>query len=93
MKIDDMSFKQLLGKMEILQTRMEQAPIAQDQTSFQPKYDLYAKKRESADLVQTLESQISTAHNVLQLDELKCRKRVLRRLGFTSSEDLSLIHI
>lgn len=88
MKIDDMSFKQLLGKMEILQTRMEQAPISQDQTSFQPKYDLYAKKRESADLVQTLESQISTAHNVLQLDELKCRKRVLRRLGFTSSEDI-----
>lgn len=32
--------------------------------------------------------ELKKARTVLQMDELKCRKRVLRRLGFASSSDV-----
>jgi ATP-dependent RNA helicase DOB1 len=38
--------------------------------------------------VAELKKRIGDAHSVLQLEELKCRKRVLRRLGFTSADDV-----
>lgn len=88
MKIDDVLFQQLLGKMEILQSKMKQAPITQDKPRFEELFALCKSKQAAADQVKSIQDQIHVAHNVLQLDELKCRRRVLRRLGFTSSEDI-----
>lgn len=50
-------------------------------------YALFKKKRESQDIVRALKKRIQATHDVLQLEELKCRKRVLRRLGFTGPTD------
>jgi len=38
--------------------------------------------------VRSLKQRVQSARDVLQLEELKCRKRVLRRLGFTTSSDI-----
>ena len=51
-------------------------------------YSMYALKQESQTRVRELRKKIQATHDVLQLDELKCRKRVLRRLGFTTSADI-----
>jgi superfamily II RNA helicase len=51
-------------------------------------YDLYARKRAAQDRVRTLKKRIQATHDVLQMEELKSRKRVLRRLGFTSADDI-----
>ncbi|WFD30827.1 RNA helicase [Malassezia sp. CBS 17886] len=88
MRITDDVFKQLLGKIEILQQRLAAAPIAQDRARLDALYAQYAAKRAAADAATALQDRITAAHNVLQLDELKCRKRVLRRLGFTSADDI-----
>ncbi|WFD26071.1 RNA helicase [Malassezia nana] len=88
MKIDDVKFKQLLGKQEILRERIAQAPIAQDPARCDELYALYAAKQAAQDKMAEIQAKIAAAHNVLQLDELKCRKRVLRRLGFTSADDI-----
>jgi ATP-dependent RNA helicase DOB1 len=48
----------------------------------------YAQKRERTDAIRSLKKQIQATYDVLQLEELKCRKRVLRRLGFTTPEDI-----
>lgn len=88
MKIDDVKFQQLLGKQEILRERIANAPIAQDRARCDELYALYAAKQAAQDQVAAIQAQITAAHNVLQLDELKCRKRVLRRLGFTSADDI-----
>lgn len=53
--------------------------------------DLYARYSEKMDLqtsIKDTRSKIAAAHSIMQLDELKCRKRVLRRLGFTTAEDV-----
>ncbi|KAL4402485.1 ATP-dependent RNA helicase Mtr4 [Malassezia pachydermatis] len=89
MKIqNDLAFQQLLGKIEILQKKMEEAPIAQDQARCKALYEEYAAKQAADDKVKALQARLTDAQNVLQMDELKKRKRVLRRLGFTSADDI-----
>lgn len=51
-------------------------------------YAMYARKQESQQKIRSLKKRIQATHDVLQLEELKCRKRVLRRLGFTNSADI-----
>ena len=51
-------------------------------------YGLYAQKRAAQDRVRALKKRIQATHDVLQMEELKSRKRVLRRLGFTSADDI-----
>lgn len=89
MKIkDDLKFQQLLGKIEILSKKIDEAPIAQDKARCDELYAMYASKQAAQDEVKKLQDKITEAQNVLQLDELKKRKRVLRRLGFTTSDDI-----
>lgn len=51
-------------------------------------YTQYTTKLESQALIKDLKRKIQTTHDILQMEELKCRKRVLRRLGFTTSTDI-----
>lgn len=38
--------------------------------------------------IKSAKRELKKARTVLQMDELKCRKRVLRRLGFATSSDV-----
>jgi len=51
-------------------------------------YTLYKKKKEASERIRGLKRRIQATHDVLQLEELKCRKRVLRRLAFTTASDI-----
>ena len=51
-------------------------------------YKLYEKKIALTEKIKNVKKDISAALSVTQLDELKCRKRVLRRLGFTNDADV-----
>lgn len=51
-------------------------------------YNQYSYKMEVTEKIKATKKKISVAHSIMQLDELKCRKRVLRRLGFISDTDI-----
>lgn len=87
MKVTDEGFKTLLSKMSLIENKMKEAALHSSPklNEIQEAWQAKTKLRENFD---DLSKQISAAHSVLQLDELKCRKRVLRRLGFTTSEDV-----
>lgn len=51
-------------------------------------YTLYTKKQECHIRIRELKKRIQSTNDVLQMEELKCRKRVLRRLGFTTASDI-----
>jgi ATP-dependent RNA helicase DOB1 len=51
-------------------------------------YDQYASKQELLLKIKTTKKKIQAAHSVMHLDELKCRKRALRRLGFATNDDV-----
>lgn len=51
-------------------------------------YTLYHKKKDSEARARALRKRIQSTNDVLQLEELKCRKRVLRRLAFVTEADI-----
>lgn len=87
MKIKDESFAHLVEKIKILDDKLSSSPLRNDK-DLPRLYSAYAKKQEAQEIVSGIAKKIAAAHSVLQLDELKCRKRVLRRLGFTTSDDV-----
>ncbi|CAG8741794.1 4434_t:CDS:2, partial [Acaulospora colombiana] len=45
-------------------------------------------KQDSQAQLKGLRKNVQSARDIMQLEELKCRKRVLRRMGFASSDDV-----
>jgi ATP-dependent RNA helicase DOB1 len=87
MGIKDDGFKKLVKKIAILENKIESLPITSSPTLPQ-KYEEYDKKVQAIATVRDLKKRISSVKDVLQLEELKGRKRVLRRLGFIDNEDV-----
>ncbi|KAJ2927963.1 hypothetical protein H1R20_g9130, partial [Candolleomyces eurysporus] len=87
MGIKDEKFQELIKKIDIMEKKMFSSPLHKDPT-LPERYSLYAKKKESQERVRALKKRIQATHDILQLEELKCRKRVLRRLGFTTTSDI-----
>ena len=87
MNITDDAFKKLLRKIETLESRLlsnslHKSPMLADL------YNQYVRKVEMSTKIKTIKKQITQALTIMQLDELKCRKRVLRRLGFINDSDV-----
>ncbi len=74
-------------KIEVMEGKMFSSRLHKD-PRLPELFSQYAKKRECQDRIRFLRKRIQTTHDVLQLEELKCRKRVLRRLAFTTSADI-----
>ncbi|KAI6121198.1 rRNA-processing arch domain-containing protein [Pisolithus sp. B1] len=88
MGIKDDKFLNLIKKIDVMEKKMFSNPLHRD-PRLPELYTLYAKKQECQAKIRSLKKQISATHDILQLEELKCRKRVLRRLGFTNSSDIA----
>ncbi|GAW07422.1 antiviral helicase [Lentinula edodes] len=87
MKIKDEKFTALVQKIEAMEDKMYKNPLHTD-PRLSELYAMYKNKKELQDSIRSLKKRIQSTHDVLQMEELKCRKRVLRRLGFTSAMDI-----
>ncbi|KAF5354108.1 hypothetical protein D9756_007310 [Leucocoprinus leucothites] len=87
MGIKDDKFKELVKKISLMEKKMFSSPL-HNSPELPHLYTLYSKKRAHQDKIRELKKRIQATHDVLQLEELKCRKRVLRRLNFTNSADI-----
>ncbi|PVI07872.1 antiviral helicase [Periconia macrospinosa] len=87
MKIHDESFKRLLRKIEVLESRLLSNPL-HNSHRLPELYSQYSKKMGLGDKIKSIKKDIANALSVIQLDELKSRKRVLRRLGFIDEADV-----
>jgi len=87
MNIKEPEFINLIKKIEILENRLDKCEIKNSE-DLEDIYEKYHSKVKVDDKIKTVKKEIQHAQSVLQLDELKARKRVLRRLGYTSSADI-----
>ena len=73
--------------MEILESQIMKNSIIEN-PAFPSLYLLYCQKMALDSSIKAKKQEIASTKAVLQLDELKARKRILRRLGFVTSEDI-----
>ncbi|KAI9597618.1 antiviral helicase [Syncephalis fuscata] len=87
MNIRDETFKKLVQKTKLLEGKLFANPLHGSDRL--PKlYDQYAHKQLLMSKIKEIKRKIRTAVSVAQLEELKCRKRVLRRLDYTNAADV-----
>lgn len=77
----------VVQKIEVLESRLLSNPL-HNSPRLPALYDEYAYKLELSAKIKAIKKQITVALSIMQLDELKCRKRVLRRLGFINDADV-----
>ena len=87
MEITDESFKKLLRKIEVLESRLLANPL--HLSPLLPSlWDQYHAKVKLTEKVKETKKSIAKAYSIAQMDELKSRKRVLRRLGFINDSEV-----
>uniref|UniRef100_A0A8D0E144 Exosome RNA helicase MTR4 n=1 Tax=Salvator merianae TaxID=96440 RepID=A0A8D0E144_SALMN len=87
MGIKDPGLKKVIQKIEAFEHRMYSHPLHND-SNLETVYKLCERKAQIALDIKAAKRELKKARTVLQMDELKCRKRVLRRLGFATSSDV-----
>ncbi|KAM9306492.1 LOW QUALITY PROTEIN: exosome RNA helicase MTR4 [Pholidichthys leucotaenia] len=87
MGIKDPALKKVIQKVEAFEHRMYTHPLHSD-PNLESVYSLCEKKALIAADIRTAKRELKKAQTVLHMDKLKCRKRVLRRLGFASPSDV-----
>lgn len=87
MGIKDPAFKTLIEKIEKLELAMRSMEIHKS-PKLTPLYQRYLEKVSFAERIEAMRRHIKDANSILQMEELKSRKRVLRRLGFSNEDDI-----
>lgn len=87
MKIREPDFLDIVKKIEILEKKLYDHPMHKYE-NLDTEYENYEKKIICETALSTARQKLLDAKSVLQLDELKCRKRVLRRLGYCTNADV-----
>ncbi|TAQ86924.1 hypothetical protein B7494_g4762 [Chlorociboria aeruginascens] len=87
MRITDDSFKKLLRKIEVLESRLLSNPL-HNSPRLPELYNQYAGKIEIGRKIKEKKKSINSTLSIIHLDELKSRKRVLRRLGFINDQEV-----
>eukprot|EP01116_Phalansterium_solitarium_P015269 TRINITY_DN3360_c0_g2_i1.p1 TRINITY_DN3360_c0_g2~~TRINITY_DN3360_c0_g2_i1.p1 ORF type:complete len:1056 (+),score=481.56 TRINITY_DN3360_c0_g2_i1:1954-5121(+) len=88
MKITDAAFKKIVKKAEAVEEKVLQAAAGFSSAETQAYYAAYQRRLEIDLEVKTLRKQLKENENVILKGELKARKRVLRRLGYTNQDDI-----
>ena len=76
-----------MQKLAALEERKKSHPL-HDDVQLEELYRAYEVKIELGSKIKELKRHLQSAEAVLQMEELKCRRRMLRRLGYTSETDV-----
>lgn len=74
-------------KIEVLESRLLSNALY-NSPRLPDLYSQYAAKIATLEKIKAVKKQITAALSIMQLDELKCRKRVLRRFGFINEAEV-----
>ncbi|XP_047506504.1 exosome RNA helicase MTR4 [Pieris napi] len=87
MKIDEPVFKDCVDKIKVFEERLFAHPLHKDKNRG-ALTAAYEKKQEIYDELKQAKGELKKAKSILQMDDLKKRKRVLRRMGYCTMSDV-----
>ena len=76
-----------MQKTEAFEARLYEHPLHASER-LAALYALYEEKTKLGGEIRAAKTQLKQKRSLLQMDELKCRKRVLRRMGYCNSSDV-----
>ncbi|RWS27306.1 superkiller viralicidic activity 2-like 2 [Leptotrombidium deliense] len=83
MNIKDKEFVNLIAKIESYEKRLLECENIDTES-----LESYSRKQAVSEKVKKVKADLKKAQSLLQMDELRCRKRVLRRLGYCTAADV-----
>jgi ATP-dependent RNA helicase DOB1 len=87
MKVTDDGFKKVKKRLESVEKMLKEHPLATSST-LAPRLEALKKKQELAEAVRAARKDVKTATGLILQEDLRSRRRVLKRLGFVDSEGL-----
>jgi len=87
MKIKEKPFKEIIEKIAMFENRLEGHTLHNDPDINQLLED-YSKKSQLIKDLESAKAEVKKAKSLLQMADLKCMKRVLRRMGYCTSTDV-----
>ncbi|ELU06394.1 hypothetical protein CAPTEDRAFT_155216 [Capitella teleta] len=87
MGIKEKGLKEVIRKTEAFEHRMYSHTL-HNSDKLKEYYELYEKKANIGTEIKGVKAELKKKRSLLQMDELKCRKRVLRRMGYCNASDV-----
>jgi len=87
MGIKDKNMMEAIKKTQAFEQRLHSHPLTKD-SRLPDLYEQYEKKAKIGNDIKALKLDLKKKKSLLQMDELKCRKRVLRRMGYATASDV-----
>ncbi|XP_057320277.1 exosome RNA helicase MTR4 [Microplitis mediator] len=87
MGIGDSTFEDIVRRIKILEDKLFAHPMHKD-PALSNLYNEFLRKDELGTELKQAKLELKQAKSVLQMDELKCRKRVLRRMEYCTQADV-----
>ncbi|XP_054278231.1 exosome RNA helicase MTR4-like [Macrosteles quadrilineatus] len=87
MKIKDAAFKNIVSMINTYEQRLFSHPM-HEKEELEDVYEQYLEKVKVGAELKLAKAELKKAMSLLQMDELKCRKRVLRRMGYCTADDV-----
>lgn len=87
MHIEDEAFKDIVKKIEVLEEKLYAHPLHKD-PDVNTLYEQFLHKEDLSNQLKQAKLELKQAKSILQMDELKCRKRVLRRMAYCTASDV-----
>lgn len=77
----------VVQKTTAFEQRLYSHPL-HDSSQLEATYNRYHEKLKVAGDIRQLKAELKKKRSLLQMDELKCRKRILRRMGYATAADV-----
>ena len=87
LKIKDKAFKEIVTKNDLYEKRLRSHPMHKNPDR-KRLLDSYGRKDQAAKELEKAKGEVKRAKSLLQMNDLKCMKRVLRRMGYSTMADV-----
>ena len=87
LRIAEKEFKNIIAKIDIFEKRKREHGL-HDNPELSKSLKIYGKKDALLKELEEAKNELKKAKSLLQMQDLKCMKRVLRRLGYCSTSDV-----
>lgn len=87
MKIKDHAFVDIVKRLRQFEERLFEHPLASE-SNLSDLYNEYKRKEDLTTKLKAYKLDLKAAMSLLQMDELKARKKVLRRMGYCNVSDV-----